>query len=57
MDFNQTTLDDCIKINAKFEHCPICKRTHDSFKENQNLIEREHGFEIEDMKKEMQCRC
>ena len=28
---NETTLDECIQILSKFEHCPICKRTNNLF--------------------------
>ena len=51
---NETTLDECIQILSKFEHCPICKRTSDLFHENSKLPEQDYEYEILELKKEIE---
>ena len=49
----EATLEECIKILSKFEHCPLCRRMNELCQENRKLPELDYEHEICDLKKEI----
>ena len=47
------TLDDCIRILSCLEHCPICTKLNELYREELQLAERDYEHEISEMKKEI----
>ena len=49
----EATLEECINILSKFEHCPLCRRMNELCQENRKLPELDYEHEICDLKKEI----